>query len=116
MCNLSLEETLLAKHAHEYFLSLIRVTAKAYHTNNGHFADKGFKDDCATSDQSIMFCGVGNQSQNGIAGHKIEKLTLGAWTLHLHAKKNASRIHLDNFMIICPEMRWRQIEYSCPSS
>jgi hypothetical protein len=111
-----LRKLFLQKHAHECFLSSIGVTAKAYHTNNGRFADKGFKDDCTTSNQSIMFCGVGNHYQNGIAERKIKELTLGAWTLLLHAKKNASRIHLDNFMIICPEMRWRQIEYSCPLS
>jgi hypothetical protein len=49
MHDLLLDETLLAKHAYECFLSSIRVTAKAFHANNGCFADKGFKDDCTTS-------------------------------------------------------------------
>jgi hypothetical protein len=49
MRDLSLEETILAKHAYEHFLSSIGVTAKAYHANNGHFADKSFKDDCIGS-------------------------------------------------------------------
>ncbi len=31
MCNLLLDETLLAKHAYEHFLSSIGITAKAYH-------------------------------------------------------------------------------------
>jgi hypothetical protein len=35
MRNLSLEETYLAKHAYECFLSSIGVTAKAYHADNG---------------------------------------------------------------------------------
>jgi hypothetical protein len=35
MRNLTLEETLLAKHAYEHFLSSIGVTAKAYHVDNG---------------------------------------------------------------------------------
>jgi hypothetical protein len=42
MRNLTLDETLLAKHAYERFLSSIEVTAKAYHTDNGRFADQGF--------------------------------------------------------------------------
>jgi hypothetical protein len=35
MRDLSLEETLLAKHAYERFLSSIEVTAKAHHADNG---------------------------------------------------------------------------------
>ncbi len=42
MCDLTLEETLLAKHAYERFLATLGVDSKAYHANNGHFADKGF--------------------------------------------------------------------------
>ncbi len=34
MHDLTLEETILAKHAYEHFLSSIRVTAKTYHANN----------------------------------------------------------------------------------
>ncbi len=49
MRNLTLDETLLAKHAYECFLSSIGVTAKAYHADNGWFADQGFQDDCNLS-------------------------------------------------------------------
>jgi hypothetical protein len=87
MHNLSLEETLLAKHAYERFLSSIGVTAKAYPPDNGQFVDKGFKDDCTMSNQSITFCGVGGHHQNGIAECQIKELTLGAQTLLLHAKR-----------------------------
>jgi len=62
MHNLSLKKTLLTKHAFECFLSSIGVTAKAYHTDNGQFADKGFKDDCTMSNQSITFYGVWRSS------------------------------------------------------
>jgi hypothetical protein len=34
MHDLTLEETIPAKHAYEHFLSSIRVTAKTYHANN----------------------------------------------------------------------------------
>jgi hypothetical protein len=78
MRNLSLKETLLKKKAYECFLSSIGVTAKAYHADNGWFADKGFKDNYAMSNQSITFCGVGGHHQDGIAERKIKELTLGA--------------------------------------
>ncbi len=35
MNKMTLEETLLAKHAYEHFLSSIGVMAKAYHADNG---------------------------------------------------------------------------------
>ncbi len=87
MRNLTLEESLLAKHAYERFLSSIGVTAKTYHADNFRFADQGFRDDCNLSNQVITFCGVGSHHQNGIAEQKIKELTLGAWTLLLHAKR-----------------------------
>ena len=70
MRNLTLEETLLAKHAYERFLSSIGVTAKAYHADNGGFADQGFRDDCNLSNQVITFCGIGSHHQNRIAEQK----------------------------------------------
>jgi hypothetical protein len=42
MRDLTLDETILAKHAYEQFLSNLGVTSKAYHADNGRFADKGF--------------------------------------------------------------------------
>ncbi len=86
MHDLSLEETILAKHAYEHYLSSIGVTAKAYHADNGCFADKGFKDDCIASNQTITFCSIGSHHQNEIAERKIKELTLGICTLLLHAK------------------------------
>ena len=87
MRNLSLDEMLLAKHAYKRFLSSIGVTAKAYHADNGRFADQGFQDDCNVSNQVITFYGVGSHHQNGIAERKIKELTLGARTLLLHTKR-----------------------------
>ena len=87
MRNLTLDETILAKHAYERFLSSIGVTAKSYHADNGRFADQGFREECNRSNQVITFCGVGSHHQNGIAERKIKELTLGARTLLLHAKR-----------------------------
>jgi hypothetical protein len=87
MKDLTLSKTLMAKHAYERFLALLGVDSKAYHANNGCFADKGFRDDCISSNQTITFCGVGSHHQNGIAERKIKDITLGAQTLLLHAKQ-----------------------------
>ena len=86
MKDLMLAETLMAKYAFVKYLASLGVESKAYHAN-GHFADKGFRDDCILSNQTITFCGVGSHRQNGIADWKIKDITLGAWTSLLHAKE-----------------------------
>ncbi len=48
-------KTLLAKHAYEHFLTSLGIELKAYHADNGRFADKGFRDDCTSSNQTITF-------------------------------------------------------------
>ena len=87
MRDLTLAETLMAKHAYERFLASLGIDSKAYHADNGRFADKGFRDDCTHSNQIITFCGVGGHHQNGIAERKIKDITLGGRTLLLHAKR-----------------------------
>jgi hypothetical protein len=87
MRDLILGETLMAKHAYEKFLALLGIDSKAYHADNGRFADKGFRDYCTQSNQIITFCGVGSHHQNGIAEREIKDITLGGRTLLLHAKR-----------------------------
>ena len=87
MKDLTLAETLLAKDAYERFLNSVGVSAKAYHADNGRYADKGFVDNCRSQCQTITFCGVGGHHQNGIAERYIKSLTLGGRTLLLHAKR-----------------------------
>jgi hypothetical protein len=86
MNNLILSETLLAKHAYEHSLSSLGVESKAYHADNWRFADKCFKDDCISCNQTITFCGVGSHHQNRIAECKIKDITVGGCTLLLHVK------------------------------
>ena len=76
-------ETLMTKHANECFLASLGIDSKAYHADNGRFADKGFWDDCVSSNQMITFCGIGSHHQNSIAECKIKDITLGAWTLRI---------------------------------
>jgi hypothetical protein len=42
MKDLTISETLTAKHAYEKYLASLGVESKAYHADNVHFADKGF--------------------------------------------------------------------------
>ncbi len=44
MQDLLLSETLAAKHTYERFLGSSEIKPKAYHADNGRFADKGFQD------------------------------------------------------------------------
>ncbi len=87
MKDLTLSETLLAKHTYERFLALLGIESQVYHADNGCFTDKGFRDDCTSSNQTITFCGIGSNHQNGIAERKIKDITLGGQTLLLHAKR-----------------------------
>ena len=87
MKDLTLSETIMAKHAYERFLASLGIELKAYHADNGCFADKGFRDECIASNQTITFCGVGSHHQHSIAEQKIKDITLGAQTLLLHAKR-----------------------------
>jgi len=43
MKDLLLSETLMAKHAYECFLASLGVDSKAYHADNGRFADNCFQ-------------------------------------------------------------------------
>ena len=87
MRDFTLDETLSTKHGYEHFLAMHGIISKGYHADNGHFADKGFCDDCFNNGQVILFCGVGSHHQNGIAECRVKDLTFGAWTLLLHAKR-----------------------------
>jgi hypothetical protein len=63
MRDLILDETILAKHANEQFLLNLGVTSKAYYADNGRFTDKGFRDECTSCHQVIIFCGIGGHYQ-----------------------------------------------------
>jgi hypothetical protein len=87
MRDLTLDETITAKHGYEHYLSLLGIKSKEYHADNSWFSDKGFWDDCLDNDQSITFCEASSHHQNGIAERKIKDLMLDAWTILLHAKQ-----------------------------
>ena len=80
--------TLEAKHAFESYNADFDIKVKAYHADNGRFAEKLFRDDVSNCDQDITFCAVGSHHQNGIIERHIGLLTSGTRTTLLHAQRN----------------------------
>ena len=81
------EETIAGKVAFEKIANSYGVRIKSYCADNGHFADKGFKDDFSQCNQSITFGGVESHHQNGIIERFIQTLTEGSRINLLHAKR-----------------------------
>ena len=46
-----------------------------YHADNGIFAEKAFRDEVVSSNQTISYCAVGAHHQNGIVERRIGELT-----------------------------------------
>ena len=65
--DLTTRTTLLGKQLLEDEASTVSVTIKKYHSDNGIFSSKGFKDHCRGLGQSYSFCGVGAHHQNAVA-------------------------------------------------
>ena len=80
--------TLEAKHAFESYNATFDIKVKAYHADNGRFAEKLFRDDVSNCDQDITYCAVGSHHQNGIIERHIGLLTSGTRTTMLHAQRN----------------------------
>eukprot|EP00957_Ditylum_brightwellii_P137083 10452691-Ditylum_brightwellii.AAC.1 len=88
MTSLSREETLAAKRGYKHIANKHGDTLKRYHSGNGHFGEKLFRDACVAQVQELTFCGVGTHYQNGIRENRIKLLTLDSSTLLLHAKRH----------------------------
>jgi hypothetical protein len=88
MCDLTLDETLLAKASFERHANEGGVTIDSYRADNGRFADSGFQQAIKNCNQKISYCAVGAHHQNGIVERRIKELTLISRTLLLHAKRH----------------------------
>jgi hypothetical protein len=64
----------------------VGVTIKRYHTDNGVFASREFRNHCAALDQTLSFSGVGAHHQNGIAERAIQTVTNMARACMIHAQ------------------------------
>ena len=54
------EETLNSKTVYEKLADTHGVQIEAYHADNGRFAEKGFREAVANSNQTVTFFGVGS--------------------------------------------------------
>ena len=77
-----------AKHNFEHMATTRGVKIKAYHADNGRFAERSFTSDVKRNLQRITFWGVGAHHQNGITENVIKQLTLISRTLLVHAQSH----------------------------
>ena len=85
-CQLSnnAQETTISKYKLERLAQNEGFTIKKYHSDNGVFTLKDFKDDCEKLEQDIDFIGVGAEHQNGIAEQNIKTVSTWARANMLH--------------------------------
>ena len=78
--------TLEGKAAYEHHANSFGVTICQCCADNGHFAEREFREEVRRCLQEITFCRVSAHHQNGLDEQAIKDLTLITWTLLLHAK------------------------------
>ena len=66
------DATLESKHDFEHICSTRGVKVKAYHADNGRFAEHSFLSDCKRCLQCLTFCGVEAHHQNGVSENAIK--------------------------------------------
>jgi hypothetical protein len=85
--SVSNEQTIEAKRGYKQLADSHGVRVKSFHANNGIFAEKAFRDEVRSTNQTISYCAVGAHHQDGIVERHIGTLTLGARTNLLHAQR-----------------------------
>ena len=78
-------DTIEGKHKVEEFYESIGYPIKAFRADNQIFNSEAFLDDCARSNQTMNFCGVGAHHQNGVAERVIQTVTKWARTIMIDA-------------------------------
>jgi hypothetical protein len=68
-------EAVHAKHRFEQHTKTYHCSIRSYHTDNGVFHSKLFRQSCLSQGQHIQFCGVNAHHQNGIAERYIRTIT-----------------------------------------
>jgi hypothetical protein len=78
-------EAVQAKLQFELHAKTYHRTIRAYHTDNGVFHSKLFRQSCLSQGQHLQFCGVNAHHQNGIAECYIRTITERARTMLIHS-------------------------------
>ena len=84
MTTVDAASTVEAKLAFERMAQSHSVKIKHYHCDNGLFDTKDFKASIIKASQTISFCGINAQRQNGKAENRIKDLTTNARTSLIH--------------------------------
>ncbi len=84
------QETLEAKAAFERFAKSHGVEVKAYHADNGRFAEKAWQQDAEAKGQRLTYTGVNAHFQNGRAEKRIRDLQDMGRTQLIHAHRRWS--------------------------
>ena len=82
----TLIKSIEAKATYERMAATFGIRVKKFHTEDGIFAEEGFKSDVSDNNQTISYFGVGAHFQNGIAKADIKQLKEKARTMLIHAK------------------------------
>jgi hypothetical protein len=85
MTKMDAESTIEANLAFKRVSSSHGVTIRHYHSDNGLFDMKAFKNSISKVGQTLSFCGVNAHHQNGKAENIIKDVTTGGRTALLHA-------------------------------
>lgn len=89
--SLSAADTLRGKQIIEQEAHDLGIKIESYHSDNGIFAQKEFKNHCEQQKQTLSYCGVGAHHQNGIAEINIRTVC------------NLARANLIHLLLMWPE-------------
>ena len=83
--NLTAAETIRGKLILEQEAADVNVKIRKYHSDNGVFSSREFKDHCKALKQKLTFSGVGAKFQNGVAERSIQTICNMARSNIIHA-------------------------------
>jgi hypothetical protein len=86
--SLGTSDTLLSKTAFEQHCLEAGVRIKSFHTDNGTFTSRQFRDELARSGQTITFSGTGAHHQNGVAERAIRTVTAMSRAMMIHMEQH----------------------------
>ena len=93
-------ETVMGKERFEQLCwNTAGVNIKSYHSDNGIYTAKDFRDDCLSKDQSQSFSGVGAKHQNAVAERNIQTICYWARHMMVHAAVHWPNNGADNIRL-----------------
>jgi transposase InsO family protein len=92
-------DTVFAKTRFEQLCwDIAGANIKGYHSDNGVYTAKDFRDDCVAKDQTQSFSGVGAKHQNAVAERNIQTICYWARHMMVHAAVHCLPTMLTTFV------------------